>query len=470
VFAFLIRFTVFNYYLGKNNNYWQVDSSTYHKIACGLLSGNGFSTSDNNNIYKQNFYRLPGYPVFLASIYKLFNINIRDTKTVLWAQVILASFIPILIFILSLILFPNYFLAAKLASLYSCVHLGLVLYSGFFMSESLFIFLFLIFLILFFRTVSCDCHPELVSGSRNIRNHNKNIFISGLFLGFAGLVRPVGHYLLFLSIILIILNNFNFKNYKLNIKNNFKKALYLILGFIIIVSPWLVRNYIYQGKSFFHTLPGGHFLNFAAARSAMLEQNCDYNKAKVYLQNKIKILAQEQKDKLNRDLNEIEYCDLQLNLAIQYFKKYPLITIKNFLIDIFRTSFSLYSSEILYLENNRNNIDYFSNKRTVFSLVKRYLVPETKNIDLKLLIYFEIILNLFIWLGVLGACVIPSLTVVAFGEDWCKDPGSLFSPFAFILLFLVIGLAGGYARMRLPAEPLLIILAFNFYSKKHANF
>ncbi len=525
MFSFLIRSFIFNSYLSKNNNYWQVDSNTYHKIAKSISSGHGYSVNG-----KQNFYRLPGYPMFLASFYKLFGV---DTKNVLWFQILLGSLIPVLIFLLSLILFPKSLVLAKLSSLYSAIQIGLVLYSGFFMSETLFIFLFIFFLIFYFYkgtrsriksgmtnaesehylvntkyglnesniglgtgsinsavgTVipACPSKPMAKTGDydpgspsctskfqRSSSSAFKNLFVAGIFLGLAGLVRPVGHYLLFLSVILIFLNNLNFKNNKISLvipgligdpdikkklKLNIKKSLFLTLGFIIVVSPWLVRNYVAQGQVFFHTLPGGHFLNFAAARSAMLEEGCSYDKTKEILRKKVSLLAQEKKNELGRDLNEIEYCNLQFDLAFKYFKKYPFITIKNFLIDIFRTSFSLYSAEILYLENNRQSIDYFSNKRTVWDLLKRYLIPPTKNIYLKLLVYFEIVLFLFILLGVFG-----SFLVYLFCYSGFVLESKFFSMFAFISFFLVIGLAGGYARMRLPIEPLLILVSFGFYT------
>ena len=426
VFSFFIKSCVFYFYLGKNNNYWQVDSNTYDKIAQSLVISKTFSANDT-----PNFYRLPGYPMFLAIGYKLFGI---DTKNVLWLQLLLASFIPILIYFLALTVMPGNLLLAKFASLYSAIHLGLTLYSGFFMSEIIFIFLLLIFSILFFK--------------------NKHLFLAGIFLSLAGLVRPVGHYLIFLAIIILFFNN-------KKIKKTIFKSLFLILGFLITVSPWLIRNYMLQGQLFFHTLPGGHFLNFAAARSVMIEQDISYDRAKNYLKREIDILTQDFKDENDRYPNEIEYCDLQMNLALKYFEKYPAITIKIFLLDIFRTSFSLYSAEILYLENSRSAIDYFSQKRTIKDMIYRYINPKTDNAFLQLLIIFEILLFALILLGFLGGFILALLGFFIKSFENIKKIYINFLPIIF--LFLVIGLAGGYSRMRLPAEPFLIILSFSFY-------
>lgn len=474
IFSFFLRGAVFQFYLGKNNNYWQVDSNTYHKLAQSLSEGKGFSIDGN-----ASFYRLPGYPFFLSIYYKFFG---SDTKNVLWMQILLASLIPILIFLLSLILIPKSLAIARISSIYSSVHLGLVFYSGFFMSESLFIFFFLLFSILFFQNLHLYfcygfvnglskifpflfCSSDICSGSefvtleKNIENdsiikRNKLLLFAGIFLGLAGLVRPVGHYLLFVAVFILLFSHDI-------LKNKIKKSLFLILGFLMIAFPWLLRNYNQQGQFFFHTLPGGHFLHFAAARSAMLEQKCSFNEAKDFLRGKVAILAKKEKKKLGHKLNGIEVCNLRMNLALSYFKKYPFVTIKNFMIDIFRTSFSLYSAEILYLENGRKSIDYFSSKRTIFDLLRRYFDPPTKVPFLRFLVLLEILLFAFILLGAYSGFAVAMLFL--FLNKFKSKTCLYFKLLPFIGLFLFIGLAGGYSRMRLPAEPFLIILAFSFY-------
>src|SRR3989339_25843 len=98
LFSFLIRVVVFIAYLSKNENFWQIDSNTYHEVATQIADGKGVSTLQG----APNFYRLPGYPIFLAIYYKTFGV---DKKNVLWLQIFLAAFIPLLVFMLSLALF-----------------------------------------------------------------------------------------------------------------------------------------------------------------------------------------------------------------------------------------------------------------------------------------------------------------------------------------------------------------------------
>ncbi|MFH1643551.1 MAG: hypothetical protein ABIA74_00015 [bacterium] len=437
IFSFLVRAIVFHFFLSKNENFWQVDSVTYHQVAVGINNGYGIAHAKDT----PTFYRLPGYPLFLSFFYKI----LGPVKTVvLWVQIFLAALIPILIFYLSLSLFPANLLLAKVSSIYTAIHLGFVLYSGFFMSESLFIFLFLLFTIFFFKKKPL-------------------FFISGIFLGCASLVRPVGQYFIILSIILILMfSGFGFKK--------FRSSLLLFLGWLIPVSFWLIRNFILLGHLFFHTLPGGHFLYLSAARVAMHEKNCDYWQVRQYLKEESDELIKLKELELSRSLNEIEHCNVLEGLALKYFKKYPIRAVKNWLTDIMRTTLSLYSSELIYLDNNRKEIDYFNKNRTIWDMFRRYLFPETTNGLIKIILFLEIIFSFFILLGfVLGIFkILFMIFMYVFGLQkltqlqlnniriWLKVV-------PFIVLFIVLALSGGYARMRLPAEPFLIILSFSFW-------
>ncbi|MFA6990529.1 MAG: hypothetical protein WC192_00555 [Candidatus Babeliales bacterium] len=494
-FALFIRAAIFVGYLGKNQNFWQVDSNTYHLIAEQISQGHGICTDPGH----PNFYRLPGYSLFLSAFYKIFG---PDTKNVLWLQIFMAALIPLLIFLLGCILFPQNILIAKTAGIYGSIHIGYVLYSGFFMAESLFIFLFLIFAILFLSSVHlffcfqnrCNCKesdkifryfslPDPIATSEPylslfedmFENEQKNVVLcncqetelikssrnllgAGFALGLASLVRPVGHYLICLSILILIFSNET-------CRQKISKSFTLFCGWIVPVIFWLARNFILTGHIFFHTLPGGHFLYFSASRVAMHECHCSYDQAKDILRKKVdEIVTQEEQIK-HKKLSEIEQCDIRENLAKQYFKKYPALSIKLWLTDIFRTATSLYSAELLYIESGRKEIDYFNAKRTIKSMVYKYLVPQTEKswlrwlIRLEILVFFLMILGLFLgFLRTVFRCI----------KNWDSEINrinlcSWLRSLAFATFFIVIGLAGGYARMRLPAEVFLIILSMSFW-------
>jgi len=532
--SLLTRLLTFGLYLMHNQRYWQVDSLTYHLVAQGIAAGKGIALPTG----ALNFYRLPGYPMFLANFYKIWG---PDSVIALWVQTIIAAFIPVIIYFLARTLFPTKPLLARCASAYSAIHLGLVLYSGFFMTESLFITCFLLFCLFFFKAVLLQGQfaplhsnlrtpllglkqasigangsepPDHHEGAQRVEGAERtNIVYAGLWLGAASLIRPVGHYLLVVALGIIVLSVFSWRQ-------KLRTSCALLLAWLAVVLPWLLRNYLLLGHLFFHTLPGGHFLYLSAARVAMHVHNCSYQEARELLQQQVeKNMAVAQAEQV-QPLNEIERCHIHERLARHYFISHPVITLKTWCTDMMRTCLSLYSAELLYLENGRQDVDYFAKGRGWWSLFERYLFPQTHNLVLIALVYAEIIMYLFILIGCVGALFYGArilrdetfgfssgraphrealaIKTGARGEELRSmdsrrliepphhernstaltlslskgsnhtsvqqtDTRSLLLMLPFIALFIIIALAGGYARMRLPAEPFLIMLGLYFW-------
>lgn len=425
--GFLVRAVVFQGYLSRDTNYWQIDSATYHLVGSSFAQGNGIATSSG----APNFYRVPGYPIYLGLFYKCFG---DSPIAALWVQIILASLIPILIFLLSLAIFPNRKRLAMAASAYSVMHLGLVLYSGFLMTETLFLLFFIGFLLFFF---SYKHNPKLLA-------------VAGFLLGVASLIRPVGHYVIGLTLLVMLLQ-------KGLLNDKIRNGLLLFGAWLVPVAMWLARNFILTGHIFFHTLPGGHFLNLSASRVVMQAEDITYQQARMKVSSEAHKAMRDKQRQNKKALSEIERCYVMEELAIKHFKAHPFISMKIWLTDMFRTSFSLYSAEVLYLASGRKEIDYFAKERGLWTMVQRYLVPETDSLPLKTLVWIEILLYAAILFGFARAL----LTVFCSGN---KQQKALWvTILSFIALFIVIALAGGYARMRLPIEPFLIICGLSGY-------
>ncbi len=495
VSAFLVRAVVFEKYLALDNRYWQVDTTTYEKLAQKIAVGERFVTDDG----APQVYRLPGYPFFMGMLYKIFGHNHR---IVLWVQIILASFIPLLIFFLCGVIFPERRRVGWIAAWVTVFHVGYVLYSGFMMTETLFVALFLLFLILFLGFVLGKDKKNLTCCDKGDKDHrNKSalkffnltalnpaakgaayiqfydelidqdfvythcvcneadgdeiwrLFGAGVFLGLASLVRPVGHYVLVVALIVLALSH---RKRVLQ----WAAALVLAVGWLVIVGGWLARNAAFFGHIFFHTLPGGHFLYLSAARVVAAEQNISYQNARddlrAEVQEKEEILVEEK----GRRLNEFEVCKLHEGLALDVFKKYPLTTFTMWAKDVVRTTLSLYSAEVLYLESGREHYDYFATVRPLSSWFNRYLKPQTEKVWLKFLIWSEIFFH---------ALLLILAAIFAFKalKRLRTKLGRVFlSTAPFVILFFVIALAGGYARMRLPVEFFLIIWGAWLVGKK----
>jgi hypothetical protein len=491
--SLLVRFAAYFFYLRHENRFWQVDSQTYHSVGSQLAQGKGFTNINGND----HFYRLPGYPIFIALAYTLFGPN---KHAVLWAQIVLAAVIPMLIFLLSLVLFPLRRRLAIAAGLYSAFHLGLVLYASFFMSETLFIVFFLLFLLFFFASFhlwfcpysqeeSCksndqDAHDRILlstmpRASMEVPGYEafcqkihdecsacvcdaedivtRRLVFAGLFLGVASLVRPVGHYVILVSILLLLFSNDG-------LLRKIAKVMALSVAWFFPVCLWLARNFFLTSHLFFHTLPGGHFLYLSASRVVSNVNHCSYQEARDQLRETIEHDIQEEEKAAGRPLLEIERCIKHEQLARTWFMQYPGISLQLWLTDICRTSLSLYSSEILYLEQGRPEIPYFDSGRTFTSLFKKYLVPKTDNFLLLLLIYYEILTFFLILLGFCGNIVrhvIRLLKRHKLSYTYLHDLDTSMQAIPIMILFIVLALAGGYARMRLPIEPLLIIFSLS---------
>lgn len=428
VLGLCLRLAVYGGYLSKNNNFWQVDSMTYHLVAQNIEEGNGISLDK-----KPHFYRVPGYSLFMAGIYKCVG---SSPEHALWFQVVLAALIPVLIYLLALTMFPRRTKLALFAGLAGVVHLGLVLYSGFYMTETLFIIFFLLSALFFFRSG--------VSWS--------NLVAAGMFLGIASLVRPVGHYCVVLMIALLCIRF-------ASAQDRVRGCFWFGSGWLSIVALWIIRNFLLTGSIFFHTLPGGHFVYLSASRIVMETDNVPQARARNMLAKEVHKVVKDKKRELGRPLHEIEVCNAHEAVARKYFINHPLITIKLWLTDMLRASLSLYSAELLYLESGRREFDYFDKDRTWGSMLQRYLFPQTNNLFLIALIYAEMLFFLLLLIGVcmaLWGCI----------RGVCKraDTLGIVTSTAIIMLFIVIALAGGYARMRLPIEPFLIIVSLYGWS------
>jgi len=150
-------------------------------------------------------------------------------------------------------LFPAERRIAKLAALVSVLHLGFVLYAGMLATETFFVLFFLLFLICFLPAVTFRWWWRLSEPARKEHVFKEHVFIAGLSLGVASMIRPVGHYLIVIACVLLLSST-------RSMRGKITRLLLLGGGWLLVAGPWLVRNVMVCGALFFHTLPGLHFL------------------------------------------------------------------------------------------------------------------------------------------------------------------------------------------------------------------
>lgn len=132
--AFLFRLGLF-FYTFPSSGIWN-DTHVYHNLAVNLVQGNGYSVKTEPP-YEPHFYREPGYPLYLASVYWIYSfwgdlhlLDNIDTLDILSdaPETVLAQFIQLIIssltcvllyFLLKLVIQKNYaFWIALLFALY----------------------------------------------------------------------------------------------------------------------------------------------------------------------------------------------------------------------------------------------------------------------------------------------------------------------------------------------------------------
>ena len=227
------------------------DSQLYHTIAYNLYQGKGYSGLDNgsafglpekkkNVIYEPAITRGPVYPVFMAAVYHLFG-DKEAMKSVKWwfinwdrvriVQAVLDAFICLLLFWGVRLVYPDRYLPAFLAAALYSISVYNIFYTRMLLSESLTTFLMTIGIVT----------------SIMVMKSGRTVFwiVAGAAFGLASLARP--EYILFpffLGAFIIFIQRHQ-------IKGAMRSCILLIIGLILVIAPWTVRNY----KTFHQFIP-----------------------------------------------------------------------------------------------------------------------------------------------------------------------------------------------------------------------
>lgn len=214
---------VFNFY-GINPGFFWADSTQYTALAKNIFLGNGFSLQATLP-YIPDMLRTPGYPLFAGAIYKLFG----SFLPVVFVQVIMNSLIPLITMWLALRISsrPS---VAYLAGLMTALEPHLILYTLSLSSEGLFVICFLSFLVFFIRLLE--------------RRRTADIFLAGLFLSIAAIIRPSFAYFLPVGVLILAWKPFREKRFLVGL---WQIAFFFLIGSSLL-APWLYRNYRLTGQ------------------------------------------------------------------------------------------------------------------------------------------------------------------------------------------------------------------------------
>ena len=189
------------------------DQGTYIGLAKNLLAGEGFNLGGSPHAR-----RLPAYPIFLALHYRVFG---PSNYPVVVSQFLLSSLVVVVTFLITQEIVGQR--AAYWAALIAVMHVNLLIWTPFILTETLSLFLVILTFYSFFKFCGNPKRFYLVIGS--------------VMFGVAVLCRP-DNLVFFLAILVwLALRQGEWRGEKL------ANLLLCSLILVAVLSPWLIRNY-----------------------------------------------------------------------------------------------------------------------------------------------------------------------------------------------------------------------------------
>ena len=420
--ALLVRASLLIHILDYPKVTIQPDSRMYLSLAEGIRNHGTLCYAGEPE--RPAVYLMPGYPLFLAFVLWLFGGSLFAVVTI---QIILDSLSCVLIYYLGESIWKG---TGMIGGVLASLNMGMITYSHFILNDSLFVFIFLVLLIVIQRYLN---EPTWKIG----------VFL-GVGLGFAALIRPVIVYFPFFIAPFFFIYLIRKKN--LSILSAGGSAGLLVVVFILSLSPWMIRNYIHYGRFKLTAQSGEHLLQY------VVPFVWQYSKGIPFIEGmkKASKAFSEKSGEEGIDLERIgpfEKSDRQVKMAIEYLKEEPKgAIIKAWLFGMAKNLFSPAIIDFSYLLDIERPHFFYTEGKALFERGWNFI----RNMR-----------GFFGW-AVVGSLVI--LIVTRFIQLWGfflmlrkKKWEALFC-FLIISYFLIISGPVGYAKYRLPIEPILIIL------------
>lgn len=449
--AFIVRAGTFYFFTQYNERYWQADTMDYYNSALCIALGTGMHRVDN---MQPIFWRTPGYPWYLSLFYNWYGVksvrfedNAAANHIALWVQIFFSSFAPLLVFWLAYLL-TGWLTLASVAAWISVFHLGLVLASGYMLTEAWALLFFFLFLIFFYYGFSW----WFESGKRRTLLY---LTCAAISLAVYTWLRPNGEFACYLSAGMLA---FSFGSWQ-------QKAAKIIIFstiFFTALSPWCYRNYQLTGHWFFCPMSGPYLVTFPAPKIMRRVTGNPLDKCLRYLLMQTKQeLDERQKIMQITNPGKITCQELVAGMfAWPWIMKYPHYFILEWMQEVCKTAFDLNASQLVAFAANRYKHDEM--EEFLPEKLKLCLYKQPMSTTMRLFCWYDFAYLLWLWTGIfLGflLCIMLLLRrtkLSALDALWLKSA-----------LFIggLIGMTGGfgYARLRLPVEPLMIILSLTFW-------
>lgn len=454
----LVRALVFGFFVQHEQRYWQSDSEDYHYCARGI-DGHNFMVFRGQPL----FWRTPGFPLLLASFYWLFGAtdNFADNYKVhtifIWFQIVLTSCIPILLFFLAYSLTGN-LIIAWLAAWIAVFHVGFVLASCYVLSDAIALIFFILFLLFFYKSFVLMYEGKLSSFDQE--RYLKNSCYAALFLALYTWIRPNGQFVLVVALCLLLVGG-------CCLSEKIKKMGLFLVVFLLLISPWCFRNHRLTGHWFYCSMSGPVLQAFTLPKVMRHVTGKDLRECFAYYMSKA---TQELDNEWRRVQSISPHLYVSRELVCKKFAHplifaHPLVFMYEWFKEVIKTTFDLYSSQIVYMLRKEHKWDPLEEHLSEKIMLCLYGQPMSWL--LRVLMWFEFIFSFLVWIGIfagLWAFLLWPIKQRFVVDEVIKKNAFLWLKGGFMIGSLLVMTGGfGYARLRLPIDPLLIILSLVFW-------
>ncbi len=304
----IFRISLFLYYIAVTGDahYEHLDTRVYVDLAENLLHKHVFAISSWDIISHTQYrdiplgpevFRTPGYPLFLAVIQSL---GMNNHLWVIFWQEIIYFFTAILFYIFGSKFFHKR--VAQIGFIFLMLAPGGIAYPKLILSETLFL-------------------PFVVGTLFSIGFYlkkpvRKYLFIAGILMGLGALIRPV---LLYFPIVPAGVILF-FHRYHRHV---WRHISVMLITFVLVISPWLIRNYLVFEQFFFSGQSGNVITHYHLPAVWNAEGVRGYFVGRKHIRKMVAEARTKQEKKRGKPLNEVEFFNLQQKIAINELRKYP---------------------------------------------------------------------------------------------------------------------------------------------------
>ena len=273
-------------------------------------------------------------------------------------------------------------------------------------------------------------------------------------------MRPHGQFIAVLALFILALCTCPLK------KKLFKMGIFALVFFASIF-PWYLRNQDLTGKWFFCPMSGPYHLAFTTPKIIRRVTNKPLDKCLKYLF----VLAKKETEKQEEILKLIapeRYVSQELAcgaIAMPWIYKYPGYFVYDWMQQVLKTSFDLYSSQLVDFTNNTYTFDPL--EEFLIEKIQHCLYKQPMPLLMRIICLLEFIFSLLVWFGLIGGfilyLILPLINYIKTRKQFSST--SLLWIKTGLMIGGILAMTGGfgYARLRMPVEPLILILSLTFW-------